>query len=84
MAVPFFLGLAVSMHSHAQIVPVDPKVTCSVSQTEFNAWFKTGAPAVDGIVKPADSVAFPNQPNCSFYKWSEQDVSLSPSPGAGR
>jgi hypothetical protein len=28
--------------------------------------------SVNGAVDPANSVTFPNIPNCSFYKWSEQ------------
>src|ERR1700681_4792149 len=54
-------------------VPTDPVATgCSVSATEFNTWFETGAVTLDGVVKPANSILFPNTPNCSFYKWSEQ------------
>lgn len=54
-------------------VPPDPVASgCSVSATEFNTWFETGAVTLDGVAKPANSVTFPNTPNCSFYKWSEQ------------
>jgi hypothetical protein len=28
--------------------------------------------SLNGAVKPANSVTFPNIPNCTFYKWSEQ------------
>jgi len=39
---------------------------------EFNSWFESGAVSLNGTVKPANSVLFPDIPNCSFYKWSEQ------------
>ena len=38
----------------------------------FASWFQSGTPAVNGVVNPANSVAFPASPNCSFYQWSEQ------------
>jgi hypothetical protein len=53
-------------------VPVDPAPTCVVPANEFNSWFETGAVSLNGVVNPADSVNFPDSPNCSFYKWSEQ------------
>ena len=54
-------------------VPTDPITSgCSVSPTEFNTWFESGSVALDGVAKPANSVTFINQPNCSFYKWAEQ------------
>ena len=54
-------------------VPTDPITTgCSVSGTEFNTWFESGAVSLNGVAKPANSITFPNSPNCSFYKWSEQ------------
>jgi hypothetical protein len=55
-------------------LPTDADTSCSTSLTvaEFNSWFVSGAVTLDGAVKPADSVLFPNIPNCSFYKWSEQ------------
>jgi hypothetical protein len=54
-------------------VPTDPITTgCSVSATEFNTWFESGAVSLNGVAKPANSVTFSNSPNCDFYKWSEQ------------
>lgn len=53
-------------------VPADPANTCSVSAAEFNTWFEAGTVSLNGVVNPADSVTFPDVPNCSFYKWSEQ------------
>ena len=48
------------------------EATCTVSAVELAGWFETGAVTPNGIVMPADSVAFPDIPNCSFYKWSQQ------------
>src|SRR5262245_34253411 len=59
-------------------LPMDPITTgCTVGATEFKSWFESsaivgGAVVLNGIAKPADSVNFPDTPNCSFYKWSEQ------------
>src|SRR5256885_16005514 len=53
-------------------VPSDPVKTCTVSATEFNTWFETGAVSLNGVAKPANSVSFSDNPNCDFYKWSEQ------------
>jgi hypothetical protein len=54
-------------------VPTDPvKTGCSVSASEFNTWFETGAVSLDGVATPADSVNFSDNPNCDFYKWAEQ------------
>jgi hypothetical protein len=38
----------------------------------FASWFESGSVSLNGVVNPADSVTFPNTPNCSFYQWSEQ------------
>ena len=56
----------------AQTIPSDAQTTCTVTPTDFAGWFETGTPAVNGVVKPADSLNFPDQPNCSFYQWAEQ------------
>ena len=56
------------------IVPSDANNSCGSQLTaaEFNSWFESGAVSLNGAVKPANSVMFPDIPNCSFYKWSEQ------------
>jgi hypothetical protein len=56
----------------AQTIPTDAQTTCTVPAATFASWFQSGTPALNGVVKPADSVAFPNIPNCSFYQWSKQ------------
>ena len=63
--------------------PSDP--ACIVTQTDLASWFEAGTVTADGAVKPADSVGFPNVPNCSFYKWSEQMFFwlTSPAPSGG-
>jgi hypothetical protein len=58
--------------SQAQTVPSDPDVACSFPATTVNGWFKSGSAALNGVVNPANSVSFPNTPNCSFYQWSYQ------------
>ncbi len=65
--------LFLSPMANAQtVVPTDPSPTCVVSPTEFSSWFASTPVTANGIVNPADSILFPNVPNCSFYKWSEQ------------
>ena len=55
------------------VVPNDPPMTsCKVAPIEIANWFTSGTITPNGGVDPADSVIFPNVPNCSFYKWSEQ------------
>jgi len=69
------LAIAISFSSGgvgAQSIPTDPQGGCPVSAAKFASWFETGVPAADGEVKPADSVNFPDIPNCSFYDWSKQ------------
>ena len=70
LAVPILSGCPLSEAA----LPVDAGSSCATSLTvpEFNTWFETGSVSLDGVVKPANSVAFPDVPNCSFYKWSEQ------------
>jgi hypothetical protein len=64
-------------HFTQSILPTDAGSTCSsgpqsLSATEFNTWFESGSVSLNGAVLPANSVLFPDIPNCSFYKWSEQ------------
>jgi hypothetical protein len=56
-------------------VPGDAKATCTdltQNGAAFASWFENGTVTVDGVVTPADSVQFPDAPNCSFYQWSER------------
>jgi hypothetical protein len=81
--------LALATSAGAQTLPADAKPTCVVTPAVFNSWFVSGSVAVNGPVKPANSITFPNTPNCSFYQWSEQMFLwlTSPAPatyGSGR
>jgi hypothetical protein len=68
----FMAFLPVSLVSAQTVIPADAKATCTVPPSTFKTWFKTGSPSLNGEVLPANSVTFPNIPNCSFYQWSEQ------------
>lgn len=68
-----------------QSPPNDANQACIVAPTEFPQWFRSGTVQLNGAVKPADSINFPDAPNCSFYQWSEQMFLWLTSPkGAGR
>src|SRR3954451_11748953 len=56
----------------AQNFPSDAKPTAAVPPATFASWFASGKPSLDGLVKPANSVTFPNSGNLDFYNWSEQ------------
>lgn len=68
------------------ILPTDADSGCasSVTTAEVNGWFESGTATLNGAVKPANSVLFPNVPNCSFYKWSEQMFLWMTSPAPPR
>jgi hypothetical protein len=68
----------------AQAIPTDPQGGCPVSAAKFASWFETGTPALNGVVKPADSVNFPGVPNCDFYDWSKQMYLWLTSPAPSR
>src|SRR5205807_1566947 len=55
-----------------QALPADAKATCTVSAATIAGWFQGNAVTLNGVVNPANSVTFPNTPNCSFYQWSQQ------------
>ena len=88
----WFAGLAACCFSGAveaqTVVPTDAKAadpTCTVTPAEFNSWFAALPVTANGVAKSANSLTFPDQPNCSFYKWAEQMFLwlTSPSPPAG-
>ncbi|HEY4360492.1 MAG TPA: hypothetical protein VGN17_05970 [Bryobacteraceae bacterium] len=64
--------LSVASKASAQTVPTDAQLTCTVTAPVFASWFQSGMVAPNGVVNPANSVTFPNVPNCSFYQWSKQ------------
>jgi len=61
--------------THAQSLPADAQPKCTVTTggaPAFASWFESGAVTLNGVVKPANSVNFPDIPNCSFHQWSWQ------------
>jgi hypothetical protein len=63
------LQVAYAKHSS---LPADVLPCCTVNPDTFKTWFAGGKVTNGGIVKPANSVAFPHNNNCDFYRWSEQ------------
>jgi hypothetical protein len=57
--------------AHAQAVPTDASGGCPISPATVASFFESGAVALNGAVKPADSTVF-LAPNCGFFQWSEQ------------
>jgi hypothetical protein len=53
-------------------LPQDVDNTCSVAAAAFASWFADGKVTENGVVNPANSIAFPDSNNGNFYKWSEQ------------
>jgi len=53
---------------------------CTVTSATFNTWFVKTPITAGGAVNPANSVTFPNIPNCSFYQWAMQDFLWLTSP----
>ncbi|TEB43320.1 hypothetical protein D0809_14190 [Flavobacterium circumlabens] len=74
-------GLLASNDS--EYLPQDVKQSCTVSESEFNSWFASGSVTENGLVTPANSVTFPHNNNCDFYKWSEQMFLWVTSPASG-
>ena len=79
-----FVSAGTPVANAQTVLPNDAKATCPVPGPEFNSWFTTGAATANGEVNPADSVNFPDVPNCSFYKWSEQMFLWLTSPAPSR
>jgi len=64
-------------------LPQNVLASCTVAQDTFNHWFASGTPTENGFVNPANSVTFPHQNNCDFYKWSENMFLWITSPAQG-
>ena len=60
-----------STSASAQAVPTDAAGGCPIPAATVASFFETGAPSLDGVVKPADSTALLT-PNCGFFQWTEQ------------
>jgi hypothetical protein len=65
-------ALGLTAVAEAQSLPPNPQPTCTVPTATFNSWFDAGHPALNGSVKPANSITFSTTPNCAFYAWSQQ------------
>src|SRR5437868_15382651 len=70
--------------ARAQSMPTDPQSSCKVTPALFATWFESPPAAANGVVNPANSVTFPNSPNCSFYQWSKQMFLWLTSPAPSR
>jgi hypothetical protein len=62
------------------LLPTDASPSCTVPLATFQTWFAKTPITADGAVNPANSVNFPNTPNCSFYQWAMQDFLWLTSP----
>ncbi|MER9243470.1 hypothetical protein [Mesorhizobium sp. M0633] len=87
--VPAILCLCVGALSplaevRAQALPTDAKPTCVVDPPMFKSWFDSGSVSLNGTIGPADSINFPDTPNCSFYQWSERMFLWLASPTTSR
>lgn len=64
--------LAAGPPTHYQTLPQNPQPTCVVTPPQFNGWFASGSPTLNGAVNPADSLNLDTTPNGNFYRWSYQ------------
>jgi len=62
------------------LLPTDASPSCTVPPATFQTWFVKTPITANGAVNPANSVTFPNTPNCSFYQWAMQDFLWLTSP----
>ena len=76
LALTFLVAIiAIGCHFTQQTLPTDANsITCNstITASDFNTWFDSGIVTLNGPVTPANSLTFPDLPNCSFYKWSER------------
>lgn len=77
------LGCKKDADIEASYLPLDVQKTCTVSKADFDTWFASGKATENGLVSPANSVTFPHQNNCDFYKWSHQMFLWITSPASG-
>ncbi|MES2064425.1 MAG: hypothetical protein V4456_21085 [Bacteroidota bacterium] len=65
-------------------LPGDVNPVCAISDSEFAGWFADGKVSLNGLVTPANSVAFSvTKGNCDFYDWSEHMLLWLTSPVKG-
>jgi hypothetical protein len=70
------MGMA-SQFAWSQKIPIDANTVTGldsniVTSATFASWFAPLPPAANGVVNPADSLNFSNNPNADFYRWSWQ------------
>jgi hypothetical protein len=58
-------------------LPTDPQPTCVVTPTMFASWFHSGAPTLNGLVDPANSVYLPEYSQLLFLSVVGADVSVA-------
>jgi hypothetical protein len=81
--------IVIGCHFTQPTLPSDAGSSCesgpqALTPAMVNSWFESGAVSLNGAVNPANSVTFPNNPNCSFYQWSEQMFLWLTSPAPAR
>ena len=79
-ATTFFVSVGFALTQ--QSLPPDAGSTCAGRGIQLVVRCRRRVP--ERIVKPANSVLFPDVPNCSFYKWSEQMFPWLTSPAPPR
>ncbi|MBR0346185.1 MAG: hypothetical protein IJI03_13095, partial [Rudaea sp.] len=67
----------------AQTVPTDAAGGCPIPAATVAAFFESGHPSLNGVVKPADSTQV-LLPNCGFFQWTEQMFLWLTSPAPSR
>jgi hypothetical protein len=70
----FLVIVVIGCQFTQQTLPADASSSCNstITAADFNTWFDSGIVTLNGSVTPANSLTFPDIPNCSFYKWSER------------
>ena len=68
----FVAAIIISCTFSQQSVPSDAAGQCltgthALNAAVVNSWFESGSVTLNGAVKPANSVTFPDAPNCTFY-----------------
>ncbi|MEO8886203.1 MAG: hypothetical protein ABI367_09090 [Mucilaginibacter sp.] len=69
----FVLWKCTPKQSSKSQLPQDVLASCTLSADSFKTWFADKNVTLNGVVTPANSVAFPtNNTNCDFYQWAER------------
>jgi hypothetical protein len=57
---------ALPLSVQAQTIPSDAKAIYTVALTDLANWFELGTSSLNGVLRPAESLNFVDQPNCAF------------------